>query len=293
MKNIITEASELYEVNSTLKKVLSAFYVPLLNNAPKWFISVIKRSHPSVRQVVEEATTHSALETLYNVNPDSIKRKNFYERFYLNIWFNLDNAKAVRNRLKIVKREFKKALLEKSRTKDFIHILSIASGSSRAIIEVLTDPEVQELIDQDLVFVTFIDKNPKAIEYSKDLAKYVGNYRFNWVTATAGDFFRFYEFKEDFDIVEMVGLLDYFDDIKAVNIFTNIYSRLKKNGVLITANISNNRERKFITNVVGWRMIYRSAVELINCLVGAGFEGPKIYTYCEPLKIHSVAVAKK
>ena len=222
--------------------------------------------------------------SLYSPNPT---------KFFLNIWFNINNAKAVRNRLIVVKREFKRVLLEKSGTKDYIHILSIASGSARAIFDVLSDEDVISKIDLDLISITFVDKNSAAIEYSKKLSENVPNYNFNWINDSVGNYFRTYEFKEKFDIVEMVGLLDYFDDAKSVKLFQSIFGNLKEDGVLITANINDNSEKKFLTNTIGWGMIYKSAEELLGLLTKSGFSSNKIKACYEPLKIHSVAVANR
>jgi SAM-dependent methyltransferase len=286
---IDNDSSLCYERNNFIKKAFNTIFIPTLNILPPQASSIIKKSHNSAKKVLENATNHAALETLYNKGlvGDS---NTILSKIFQSIWFNLNNAKAVRNRLKIVKREFKKALLDKSLTKDYIHILSIASGSSRAIIEVLSDAEVVDKIDLDLVSVTFLDKNPKAIEYSKKLAEKVPNYNFSWINKTAGDFFREYDFKDKFDIVEMVGLLDYFTDEKSVEIFKDIKSILKPTGVLITANINDNSEREFITKTVGWPMIYKSAEDLLHILENAGYKSENMKVMYEPFKIHSVAV---
>ncbi|MEK7120725.1 MAG: class I SAM-dependent methyltransferase [Patescibacteria group bacterium] len=290
--NIITEKSNGFEVNNIAKSVINFFLIPILNNLPPKSVELIKKSNKGAKEVVENATTHTALELLYNKGfmPE---KQSLLTKFFLKIWFNINNAKAVRNRLKIVRREFKKILLEKSKIGDYIHILSIASGSARAILEVLSDKDIVEEIDLDLISVTFIDKNPKAIEYSKELSKKVSNYNFNWINDSVGNYFRTYEFKEGFDIVEMVGLLDYFDNEQSIKIFNQISKKIKDGGVLITANINNNPERKFLTRTIGWNMRYRSAEELLLLLTKSGFDSKLIKAYYEPLKIHSIVVAIK
>ena len=55
----------------------------------------------------------------------------------------------------------------------------------------------------------------------------------------------------------------------------------------------DNKERKFVTDVVGWKMIYREPAELMALAEKAGFLNNKITAYCEPLKIHFVMVARK
>jgi len=289
----VENASSLdYETNNIAKKTFNVIFIPILNYLPERFVVFIKKSNKGAKKVVENATTHMALEVLYNKGLAD-KSEGPIGRLFLTLWFNINNAKAVRNRLKLVKREFKKALFAKSETKDYIHILSIASGSARAIIEVLSDPDVIDKIDRDLISVTFVDKNPRAIEYSKELSRNVPNYNFNWVNDSAGNFFKKYGFKEKFDIIEIVGLLDYFDDEKVVQIFHSIYKNLRKGGVVIAANINHNSERKFVTKTIGWRMIYRSIKDLASLLNKAGFLFDNMDAYYEPLKIHSVVIAGK
>ena len=116
-----------YEKNGICKSLFNLFFIPFLNNLSKKSVGFIKKSSKSASRVVENTTTHTALETLYNKGAIG-EASGFIEKIFLNIWFNINNAKAVRNRLRLVKREFKKALLAKSKTKDYIHILSIASG---------------------------------------------------------------------------------------------------------------------------------------------------------------------
>jgi len=281
-----------YEKNGICKSLFNLFFIPFLNNLSKKSVGFIKKSSKSASRVVENTTTHTALETLYNKGAIG-EASGFIEKIFLNIWFNINNAKAVRNRLRLVKREFKKALLAKSKTKDYIHILSIASGSARAIVETLGDTEVQNNIDRDLVSVTFLDKNPHAIEYSKELSREIPNYNFNWINKTVGSFFGEYEFKESFDMVEIVGFLDYFDDDKTLEVFKKIIKVLKPDGLVIVANINDNRERKFITETIGWPMIYRTGEELCGLLNKAGFLFDNMDAYYEPLKIHSVVIAGK
>ena len=64
-------------------------------------------------------------------------------------------------------------------------------------------------------------------------------------------------------------------------------------GILIAANITNNIERRFISKIAGWKMIYRPADEFSSLLLAAGFALDKMQIYYEPQKIHCVIVAQK
>jgi len=278
-----------YETNSFLREVFNFFFIPILNLIPAGFQKTVKRTHQSAECVIENATTHVAIEVLYNHgNPKD--SKNLLHKVFHKIWFTVNNSKAVRNRLKLVERELKKAIKYFIEQDKDINILSIASGSARAIVESACN---SSSIDKE-VSITFLDKNPKANEYSKNLAKICPpHYNLRWITDTASNFPSHYNENEKPNIVEMVGLLDYFDDEKVIKIFSIIYKNLSPGGFLISANIDDNKERKFVTNVVGWKMIYRSGKELANLAIKVGFDPEKVKIIYEPLKIHAVLIAVK
>lgn len=287
-----------YEKNSFLKKVINFFLTPILNSLPAYFNVVVRKTSKDADKVIKTATSHHAIEILYNYHPQKIK--NGIERFFYYIWFNLNNPKAVRNRLKLVTREVKTAIQTFDRNNKDINILSIASGSARAIVDALLSIETVEhlnLRDNNL-HVTFLDKNPHACGYSKYLIEqqhWGGKYFFRWITDTASSFPSHFAKNgwDKPDIVEMVGLLDYFIDEQVEKIFSVIYENMTQNGILITANIADNNERPFVTRVIGWKMIYRSPEQFTRLMVRAGFKPEQIRIIYEPLKIHFVAIAKK
>ncbi|MEI6843595.1 MAG: class I SAM-dependent methyltransferase family protein, partial [bacterium] len=217
--------------------------------------------------------------------------KKLLKKFFQYVWFNVDNSKAVRNRLKFVRRELKAHLHTIAGVDKEINIISIASGSSRAVIEIVNE---ERYLQDTKLSVTFLDKNPQAIEYSKRLAESISHPRIQleWINDTVGNYFRSNPTKK-FDVVEIVGLLDYFTDEKVIEIFKGIYGILQDGGVVITANISHNKEERFITKVIDWPMIYRTPDELARLVHEAGFSYNTMKAFYEPLKVHGLVVAKK
>jgi len=289
MKNIIFESRHTgdFEINSILRNFFDIFFIPILNNLPSSFQKTIKKTHKSADEVIKKATSHSALEVLYS-HGKMHKSRNIFQTFFRYVWFTRNNAKAVRNRLKIVKREITKEI--KNRKDTGITLLSIASGSARAVVESFSNVP---LITNTPVSLNFLDKSIEAISYSRSLAKNLdGVYACRWITDTANSFPKYFPNNKP-NIVEMVGLLDYFDDEKILETFQTIYNNLEEGGVLITANVIDNKERPFLERVVGWNMIYSTPEDFIRIANEAGFRSENIVVYVEPLKIHFVMVAHK
>lgn len=276
-----------YEIGSSVRNVFHWIFIKILSIMG--FINpLIKKSNRAARHVIDNATTHEALETLYQ-SGKSHPPKGGLQKVFHKVWFNVDNSKAVRNRLKLVQREIRQAVEKLIEENKPVNILSIASGSARSIISVVESVDDRKLA----ISVTFLDKNPQAIEYSRGLStNLINKYHLKWVTDTASNFPKYYEFHKP-NLVEMVGLLDYFDDEKAESIFRIIFENLEPGGFFVTANICDNHERRFVTNVVGWKMVYRDASDLIRIAIKAGFDSKNLKVHYEPLKIHCVLIARK
>ena len=278
-----------FETNSILKKIVNLFLIPILNSIPSSMQNSLRRTHKSADHIIEHATTHKAIEVLYTEEARHKARTLKHKLFHV-IWFNTNNSKGLRNRLKLVKDRLEKEIVEKLKNQEEVNILNIASGSARGIIEVL---EKFSKEDQKRISVVFLDKNPEALSYSKKLIKdksIVSNLK--WKESTIGTYFDSHS-TGDFDIIEIVGLLDYFDATKVKKTFQSIYNNLKMGGVVLDGNISKNSEMKFVTNAVGWKMIYRSANDFIAPLTDVGFEQNKLSTYYEPLRIHFIVSGVK
>ena len=281
-----------YEKSSFLRFFLRHPVVFILNRIPPGLRNLIKKTNSSAKKVIEKATTHDAIETLYKFGEPE-KATTFLQKFFHYIWFTTDNPKAVRNRLRLVTRELKTAIKNHLSEGKDIKILSIAAGSARAIFDAIS---LDELKDQKTIQVTFLDKNPKANEYSQHLAKernYSENYKFRWIVDTAGNFPEYLNGENKPNIVEIVGLLDYFDNNAIGKLTRLVYNNLEPGGVFITSNIVDNKERKFITDVVGWKMIYKKPQDFFEIAKEAGFKPENMRILYEPFKIHFVMIAIK
>ncbi len=291
MKGIIIDNDQTlhYEVNSFFRKLINIFVIPVLCIFPASFLRPLRKIHKTANDLIVYAATYKAMEILYH--PDSHPKEGRIRDLFLMIWLKMNNSKAVRNRFKLVKRELKNEFFRLAEEKKDIRIINIASGSARDVLE--STSEIC-LADSIKVSAVFVDKNHDAVSFSRKLAE-SHKYRnlFQWVEDSADNFFRTNSSDARFNIAEIVGLLEYLDDKEALNIFSAMYKLLDFNGILITTNILDNSERRFMSDAIGWKMIYRSADEFSSLLMGAGFLLDKMKVYFEPQRIHCVIVARK
>ncbi|MBI1975683.1 MAG: class I SAM-dependent methyltransferase [Candidatus Vogelbacteria bacterium] len=279
-----------YEKIGPTRGVLNLLIIPLINLLPSILGGFVKKTHRGAEIVINKATTHEALEVLYSGGHPHLT-SNWAEAIAHKLWFSTINAKAARNRLRLVKKIIRNTAKKLVKQDVNIGLLSIASGSARAVIEAMSRLKIPKKLR---VSVIFLDKNPEAIEYSKSLAMICPKqFRLRWIVDTASNFPAHLTHKDKINIVEMVGLLDYFDDLQVVKVLSVIYNSLENGGVMIIANIDDNIERRFVTNLVNWKMIYRSTEELIDLALKSGFQPNKMRAIYEPLRIHHVLVAKK
>jgi len=228
--------------------------------------------------------SHRALEVMYTY-PERKESgtTSIFDDFWENILFN---ARSIRARLRLVEEELGKAI--HSRNKDPVNIVSLGSGSARAVIETL-----QKLNGSPRVEAWLIDMSRRSLEYSKKLAGENGiASQMKWFRDYAQNIDRHCK-KWTPDIVEMVGLLDYYPEEQAIDLIAKIYDRLNPGGYLITCNIRSNFERPFVTKGIGWQLIYRSPDELAEIVVKGGFNPERMRLVYEPYRIHGLVIATK
>jgi len=284
--------SKDHEHHGFFRKGIDSFFVFILNHLPGHFEEKIKKTDKGAKEIIEKATTHHAIEILYDKG-GSHHSRSLKEKIFNSIWQGTNNAKAVRNRLRVVTNEITRELTRLKKLSDIenIRMLSIAAGSARADIQAIKNsiPIGKELN------VTFLDKNEEANTYSRELSQGITDtsVKFNWITNTIGKYLGSTATSDKFDLIEIVGLMDYFTDEKIIEVFSKIYKKLSKNGVVITSNIIDNKESRFITNVIKWKMLYKSPEQFAGLIEQAGFKKDKIVVKLEPLKIHTIVIAYK
>jgi len=274
------------------------FFVNLVRIPLFWFFDFLPTSilnklfvafGEKTKEVFSKAKTYQALEIMYTF-PERKKRG---QASWFDILWDalLYNSKAVRNRLRFVKRVLKGIITQKSKEDKPVRIFSVGSGSGRSILETISSFD-----DEVPIEAIFFDKSQSALRFSQQLTKeIVGNgaqINFQWVCAKT-------EKLEDLilrfspDIVEMVGILDYFNDSDAKGLFRLIQQCLASDGWFIVSNVRPNIEAVFVTKAVRWPLIYRTSEQLQNLLINGGFGRDKIRLFIEPLEIYTIAVCQK
>lgn len=175
-------------------------------------------------------------------------------------------------------------------------LLSLGAGSARAVIE--TRAALAGARPDITVEALLVDVNPRALKYAQELAERFGVEKsFQTVRLKAEEFVE--RLPETLlahppDLVEMVGLLDYFRFDHAVDLVSGIREILKPEGICLLGNAQDNWERPFVMKATRWLPIfYRSPQELGQVVTDAGFASEECGILMEPHQIHMIAVCKK
>ena len=270
--------------------LIIAFYVYLKKKIvpqPKFNFYFFDGVSKLCREVKENAARWRALDLTYNNYAKN--NTSFGDLVYNFFWHNLKNARALRNRLKLIKHLLFKNIEEISKSGKEIRLISIASGSAQGVIETITLAKQKGI----LVKSVFIDIDPTALEYSRKLAQRLGVE--NQITFVNKKASIINEIGKDFkpNLIEMVGFLEYRPEEKAIKLIQSIYQVLEKGGTFLVSHISPNLESFFLKEVINWPMIYRRPEEIVRILSLASFSLENCSFYWEPLKIHYCAECKK
>ena len=294
MKTVVATDKNL-ETHNLFEKSIRIFSVPILNKLPETFLRrFMKVSSHDAEVVLDNVGSARALEVMYGRYRRSLFSRGVLQGFADLFWHHfVSQPKGVRNRLKIVENNLEQEVLRliKQDKEKKITLLTIGGGSARGIAEVLSKYS-SELTGWQISVIN-VDKSLKAIELGKELAKEFKLYdNFTWINDLAQNVGNLVD-KNSVDVVEMVGLLDYFRDEKSKEVFTEIHKIMKDAGLFMVGNIVPNKEQPFISRL-GWpKMYYRSASDLAQLLIESGFSEEKGQIIFEPLMNHIVAIIKK
>lgn len=238
----------------------------------------------SARKVKNKPASWQAVDEIYNYEFHRSKKLGVLVDDF---WGNIKNCQALRNRFKLVKQEIRRAILRFSNDHKEVRLISLACGSAQAVLETIAELKAKGVI----VSAFLIDIDQEALDYAISLA-----YKLDIadkVQVFKGSVSQVTKLSKKFkpQIIEMLGLLDYIPQKKAIKLAEKIKQSLEPNGIFITCNIAPNLEMNFVKWVINWSMIYRKPEELLEIAIEAGFGDFRIIY--EPLKIHGLIIAQK
>ena len=183
------------------------------------------------------------------------------------VWQSSYNCRSVRAR-GIFTREAIEYLLEKV-VGSSLTIASLGSGSASQILQGVSDNNSRG----NEIRLILVDNDLRALEVGRRNAQDLGiEDLVDSREVTVGKFLKSQP-ADSLDLVEMVGLADYFDDDRFSSYLHDIYRSLKKNGCFLGANITSEEEAPFAHKIACWpRMHYREKEEIKNQLEEAGFK---------------------
>lgn len=180
------------------------------------------------------------------------------------LWQMSYNCRSVRAR-GIFTRESIKLLLEGMDNSSTV--VSLGSGSASQMLQGVADNQVNSKVSLILV-----DNDFCALETGRKNARRLGiEDLIDFQETTVGKFLKEAE-AASIDLIEMVGLADYFSEDKFQLYLREIYRGLIEGGLFLGANISSKEEASYAHGVACWpKMYYRSKKELSVSLEAAGF----------------------
>ncbi|MBI2444007.1 MAG: class I SAM-dependent methyltransferase [Candidatus Magasanikbacteria bacterium] len=262
--------------------------------ATVWF----DRAHPYGKRVRNGVTTSVALDVIYSIGSAICQPRTWGERL-MRFWLDQPDGQAVRNRLRITYREFLAELERlwnsgKGHSSEApIRILSLACGSAQAIIE--GSAEFRRRHPGVHLRLKLVDLNEPSLRRAAFLAQNRGVADMVVVTDNLKKFVRAVRVTgEQWDVVEMVGFLDYRPRRSLLKLCGEIRELLVGGGLFITAHIHPSLWSFEVRWVINWPLLIRRWPGTFRRLLRqAGFPADRTRFILEPNRIYTVALCRR
>ncbi|HBV58158.1 MAG TPA: hypothetical protein DEB73_02785 [Candidatus Magasanikbacteria bacterium] len=211
-------------------------------------------------------------------------------------WLNQPDGQSVRNRLRITYKEILKELcrLWESKPGQQIHVLSLACGSAQATIEALAMFLAAYSDAKNKIELHLVDLSGSSLMRAVHLAKERGVQSHVFIHIKDVKSFVREQPVGRWDIVEMVGFLDYRPWKSAVDICREIRRITLVGGLFISAHIGPNPWSFVVRWVINWPLLIRRTIKKYRQILHqAGFAEREIKMLVEPHRIHPVGVCRK
>lgn len=272
---------------------------------PEHGTSLFDGAHHLGYTVRNGVTTSAALDAIYSVN-EIIKKADTRGEKWVKFWLNQPDGQAVRNRLKLTYLQIHNELCRlHAMGHREIKFLVLACGSAQASIEAVADFLYgrDDLVDWNQNFIphdgvkvnlVLVDLNEPSLRRAARLAeKRRVSHTVHIVAENLNDFV-LNEQDSSWDLIEMVGFLDYRKVESVVRICGQIRRLLKHDGLFVGAHICPNPWQFVVRWVINWPLLRRRTPEqYVRLLKQAGFLDDEITTAIEPNKIYVLSYARK
>lgn len=253
-----------------------------------WF----DRAHPLGYRVRNGVTTSVALDVIYSV-PVALRQPRTIGERIIRFWLDQPDGQAVRNRLRLTYRFIREELERLYQTgQKRIRFLVLACGSAQASIEA-TALFLAEHGDAQ-VELRLVDISQSSLRRAVRLAQFRGiGGSVHISIKNLKDFVKGQD-RESWDLVEMVGFLDYRSWKSAVWICQEVRRLLRPGGQFVSAHIAPSPWAFVVRWVINWPLLRRRSPESFRQILGqAGFGKEEIAIQVEPNRIYSVSICRK
>lgn len=266
---------------------------------PKKMTYLFDKAHPYGYRVRNGVMTSDALDVVYAI-PLVLSKPRTLGGWVVWFWLNQPDAQGPRNRLR---KTFHSLLSElerlygegRGRTTDgVIQILSLACGSAQATIEAVA-VFLSRHPDAHLSLL-LVDKDNISLESARRLAQHRKVDKYLEIKRERLNRFLLVEGRKNskWDIIEMVGFLDYLKTDSVVKICKNIRHVLKSGGLFITAHINHSPWSFVVRWVTNWPALIRRFPGTFRTLLErAGFRREDIQIELEKSRTHTLAWCRK
>lgn len=262
-----------------------SFYKPFIhklyeNLGRHLVLPVLSKSPPSIQRDGLALFSQLCRFSLQHQNPNDYTWKSL-EYIYQNnprytpshlldhAILNMEASSAARSRLQTIKTRLVSLIEQYTNDKGRVEILDVGTGSGTGILTSLGD-----LGDMYGVHVVGIDQNADAVAYAIEQADRFGMN--GHVDFLRQDYRHISKIDGTFDIILLIGVLDYLKQDHGIRIIRNLRNKLKHNGTLLTSNITGH-ELRWASDAIGWVMNYKNIDQVRTILELAGLEGVKVY----------------
>jgi Putative methyltransferase len=241
------------------------------------------KNSETIEGIQKNVGNASALHLLYLLRRRQSGK--FLERF----WTNIPIIQGVQNRAVLVRSLVKKAVRRQYLRVGEVNILELAAGLAEPLIWALKDLEHEKMVGK--VLLTDISRDSLedacAIARSLELRVVPQIERLNLLKHS-----KVYSLvkKEDPHILEMIGFIDYLDDVNVLELLRVIQEALSDGATIIVGNVIPTWERYFIEKAYGWpKMYYRTPERLAELMREVRFR--EVTVEAEPVNRFCIGTA--